>query len=154
MVASGLPLMRLDPSSFRGFKNLVATRQFAGAPGDPHLSAPHGSACCCARQWGKHPRDHANIFLMFHRGSGANGSPGEGIGLAFCQRIVEMHGGRIWVESAPGDGATFFFNLPGLVSRASEAPPACPAHPIDAPTPAPASIPQPEAAPQHIANRR
>ncbi len=53
---------------------------------------------------------HASIFLPFKRLHGRE-VPGTGMGLALCRRIVGAHGGRIWVESSPGQGAKFLFTL-------------------------------------------
>ena len=56
------------------------------------------------------PQYQPQIFGIFKRLS--RSTSGTGIGLAICQRIVERHGGRIWVKSDPGSGSTFLFTLP------------------------------------------
>ncbi len=64
------------------------------------------------------PEDQERIFEQFTRGSSTS-VRGTGLGLAFCKLAVEAHGGRIWVESVPNEGATFKFTIP--VARQAEA---------------------------------
>lgn len=66
------------------------------------------------------PEDRDRIFEVFQRLHGHEEQAGTGIGLALCQRIVERHGGEIWVDSEPGEGTTFAFTLPAATNRAED----------------------------------
>ncbi len=67
--------------------------------------------------------DQARLFQEFQQADNAitKKKGGTGLGLAISKRIIEMHGGRIWVESQPGQGSTFTFTLPVIVEQQVEA---------------------------------
>jgi signal transduction histidine kinase len=100
------------------FQNLVSNalkyRKPAGAP-TVHISASEGTEawtfCIRDNGLGIPPEYQNQIFGLFKRLHGRE-YPGTGIGLAICKKIIERHGGAIWVESQPGAGSTFAFTIP------------------------------------------
>jgi signal transduction histidine kinase len=113
-----LPTVLADkPQLTQLFQNLVgnALKFHAGEAPKIHISCqPNGKECTIAvsdNGIGIDPRHADRIFQVFQRLHDREKYAGTGIGLAICKKIVERHGGRIWVESQPGEGATFLFNL-------------------------------------------
>jgi signal transduction histidine kinase/integral membrane sensor domain MASE1 len=103
---------------FQVLQNLVSNG-LKFQPG--HAPRIHVSAAREGASWRLSVRDHGigiaprhqeRIFRIFQRLHGSETYEGTGIGLAICEKIVSGHGGRIWVESTPGHGATFHFTLP------------------------------------------
>lgn len=117
----GLPWVLADPGQLlQLFQNLIANAlKFSPGPA-PRVAIsaePQGGLWRFAVQdqgIGIDPVHAERIFQVFQRLHGPAEYPGTGIGLAVCKRIVERHGGQIWVESRPGAGASFLFTLPGV----------------------------------------
>jgi PAS domain S-box-containing protein len=113
-----LPTINADSSQLsRVFQNLIGNAiKFRGKQ-RPHV---HISARQLKGEWqfsikdngiGINKQYHEKVFVIFQRLHGQEYS-GTGIGLSIARRIIERHGGRIWVESEPGIGSTFYFTLP------------------------------------------
>ena len=116
------PLPRVQahgPHLVRVFQNLIANAvkfRSEDRPARVHVSAERNGS-----DWtfsvrdngiGIEGRDRERVFQIFQRLHAPGRYPGTGIGLAICKKVVERHGGRIWVESTPGDGSAFRFTMP------------------------------------------
>jgi len=119
VTADPLPTVKADGMQLgQVFQNLIGNAvKFRGAqPPRVHVSAARqGGAWRFAVRdngIGIDPQYFDRIFVMFQRLHSREEYPGTGIGLALCQKIVERHGGRIWVESQVGQGSTFTFTIP------------------------------------------
>lgn len=106
------------------FLNLLGNALKYRGPRVPiiRISCHFQDHCCFAVQdngIGIEPEYKEKIFGLFKRLHLEVEYPGTGIGLAICQRLVERYGGKIWVESVPGAGSTFFFTVPSAVADSS-----------------------------------
>lgn len=116
LIADGVQLAQL-------FENLIANAvKYVRADVPPVVTI---TASCVGGEWhievvdngiGIAASDRLRIFQMFSRLEAARDTPGSGIGLAICQRVVQAHGGRLWVEPADGQGSRFVVALPASLS--------------------------------------
>ena len=115
-----LPALTADPGQLEQlFLNLLSNAlkfSRAGAPPEISIEAqkegPDWRFCVQDNGIGIEPELVAKLFVPFRRLHSREEYPGTGIGLAICRRVVERHGGRIWVEPAPSGGSRFCFTLP------------------------------------------
>ena len=121
VVYSDLPWVMGDPSQLRQlFQNIIGNALKFRSETRPRVEL---SAKRESDEWTFSIRDNGvgfdqryaervfGVFKRLHRNADI---PGTGIGLAICQRIIDRHGGRIWVESKPGEGSCFYFTLPAV----------------------------------------
>lgn len=114
-----LPQVNGDPTQLTQLlQNLLSNAiKFRGRePARIHIQAQREDGewvfCVSDNGIGIDPKFAERIFVIFQRLHDRASYPGTGIGLAICKRIVQRHGGRIWVESQPGAGARFYFTIP------------------------------------------
>mgnify|MGYP000850953837 CR=1 FL=1 len=119
-----LPRLPADEAQITALlQNLVSNAIKFHGPGRPEVRV---SCCEEGGDWifevrdngiGIRMEDQERIFLLFQRLHTREEYEGTGIGLAIAKKIVERHGGRIWVDSRPGEGSSFYFTLPNGCSR-------------------------------------
>ncbi len=125
VTADRLPVLRAYRAHLESlFQNLIgnAIKYRSGRPPRVHVSVQEVNGelrfSVSDNGIGIDSEYHQQIFEVFRRLHGRK-IPGTGVGLAICQRVVERYGGRIWVESQSGQGATFLFTLPNVAIRSA-----------------------------------
>ncbi|SEH13105.1 His Kinase A (phospho-acceptor) domain-containing protein [Natronorubrum sediminis] len=121
ITSDSLPRIEGDPDQLRQlFQNLLSNAIEYSGDEQPEVAV---EAERSGTEWqisvtddgiGIDPDDQERIFEVFQRLHSHDEYAGTGIGLALCKRIVKRHGGRIWVDSEPGEGSTFTFTLPAV----------------------------------------
>lgn len=121
-----LPVVDANPTLMRQlFQNLIANAIKFRGKDNPVINVTYerkaGRLVFCVRDngIGIKPEFSERIFMIFQRLHEKEKYSGSGIGLALCKKIVENHGGSIWVESEEGKGAAFYFTLPGDTIKCS-----------------------------------
>ncbi len=122
VIYNGLPAVFADPAQLSQlFQNLVgnALKYRGDLPPEIRVDAvleddAHWRFAVRDNGIGIEPQYFERIFRLFQRLHTRREYTGTGIGLALCKKIVERHGGRIWVESKPEKGSTFYFTLPAI----------------------------------------
>jgi signal transduction histidine kinase len=119
ITAENLPTVQIDPVQLvQLFQNLIGNAIKFRSESKPLI---HVAAARRDGAWqfairdngiGIDPQFAHKIFLIFQRLHTRKQYPGTGIGLSICKKIVERHGGQIWMESQPGKGSTFYFTIP------------------------------------------
>ncbi|RYG29930.1 MAG: PAS domain-containing sensor histidine kinase, partial [Chitinophagaceae bacterium] len=119
LVIHPLPVIKAEKAQMHQlFQNLVGNAIKYSSPSPPRIEVGYEEL---PNDWqfyvrdqgiGIHPKFFEKIFVIFQRLHNKTEYSGTGIGLAICKKIVERHGGVIWVESEPGKGTCFFVRLP------------------------------------------